>query len=234
MSQTLRRYRKALANGLLVQKLLQLLKGAGIVIEPYYFYQEQADRALVVAGRERLGDFEFFEASAADVDGLAALNPRRDPREEILAEFAAGRRCFTLRRGKEIVAASWCDEREILFEPCRRALGPNEAYLYRMETHPGLRGHDLAPFLRLRCLEVLAAEGRDRILSYTDYFNRPATRFKEKIGAQILFVGLHVKLFGLPSFNRVLSRREEGASPLHAASGPPGRGGGRIADTAGS
>ena len=47
------------------------------------------------------------------------------------------------------------------------------------------------------------------LYSYTDYFNRPAVRFKEKIGARILFVGLYVELFGMVKKNWILSRKQD-------------------------
>lgn len=208
----LRRYRTYLSNGLLAHKLLQLLGGIGLVIEPYHFYREEGI-AVPAAPRAGDGEFEFFEAGRADADGIAALDPRADGTARIVADFGKGRRCFALRRGDVIVACSWCDTAVISFEPCRRTLRPDEAYLYGMETLYAYRGHNLAPYLRSRCHDALRAEGRTRVYSYTDCFNGPAIRFKEKIGATILFTGLHLKLPGLPGRNFILRGAAQFAPP---------------------
>jgi GNAT superfamily N-acetyltransferase len=205
----LERYRTYLSNGLLAHKLLRMLSGAGIVIEPYYFYQEgTTDRVHVAEGR-RFEEYDFFEAGTADTDGIAALDPNADHRGEIRNNFRNGKRCFALTHAGRIVAVSWCDIREIGFEPCRRPLERDEAYLYGMETLYAYRGHNLAPFLRTRCLELLRAEGRNVIYSYSDRFNHPAVRFKEKIGAKVLFTGLYVKLFDLPGWNRIVRTQNQ-------------------------
>jgi hypothetical protein len=207
------RYRAYLTNGLLAHKLLRMLSSAGIVIEPYYFYQERtADPVPVGEGLHSEG-YEFFEAGTGDADGIAALDPNADNRGEIRENFRDGKRCFALSRDGRIVAVSWCDIREIGFEPCRRPLEPDEAYLYGMETLFAYRGRSLAPFLRMRCFDSLRAEGRRVIYSYSDRFNHPAVRFKEKIGATILFTGLYVKLFGLPVLNRRARTQIQGVRP---------------------
>jgi GNAT superfamily N-acetyltransferase len=120
-----------------------------------------------------------------------------DQLEQIREDFRLGRRCFAFRRGDEIVAASWCDTKEIHFPPCRRALARNEAYLYHAEVSRRYRGHDLAGHLRAKSYAALRSSGCDLLYSYSDYFNRPAKRFKEKIGARVLVVGLHLGCFGL-------------------------------------
>lgn len=200
------RYRTYLANGLLPHKILQVLAGAGIVIEPYYFYQEGVPGAAVNRGGAGFGEFEFFEAGIEHTEGIAGLDPNSDQREAIRANFLGGKRCFALRREGRIVAASWCDIGEISYDPCRRPLGRDEAYLYGMETLYAYRGHNLAPYLRSLCHDALRAEGRPIVYSYTDRFNRPAVRFKEKIGARLLFTGLYVKVFRFPGRNHILER----------------------------
>jgi hypothetical protein len=203
------RYRTLLANGLLAHKLLRVLAGAGIVIEPYYFYQEGVPGAAVKRGGAGFEGFGFFEAGPGDAEGISALDPKADNLDEIRENFRKGKRCFGLRHEGRIVAVSWCDVRDIGYEPCRRPLERDEAYLYGMETLYAHRGHNLAPYLRSLCHSTLHAEGRDVVYSYTDRFNRPAVRFKEKIGARPLFTGLYVKLPGLRGRNRILSRQNE-------------------------
>ncbi len=213
----IQRYCKYLANGLLLQKILQLLKSAGIVIEPYYFYQERLPLPLEIPDGRHFAGYEFLEVGVEHTDELAGLDPNTDTRKEIREEFSRGRRCFALRHGGKIVAASWCDTLEIHFTPCARPLAGHEAYLYHTGTMYSYRGHDVAPYLRSKIYDLLMSTGRDVLYSYTDYFNHPAVRFKEKIGARILFVGLYVKIFGLKGKNWVLSRKNSVSRPGKAA-----------------
>jgi GNAT superfamily N-acetyltransferase len=203
------RYTTYLAKGLLPHKLLRLLAGAGIVIEPYYFYQEGPAGPITAVDAQRFEGYDFFEAGMEDADGIAALDPNSDHLGEIRDNFRNGKRCFAFRQGGRIVAASWCDIREISYEPCRRPLERDEAYLYGMQIPYAFRGQNLAPYLRARCIGLLRTEGRSVIYSYTDRFNRPAVRFKEKIGARLLFTGLYVKIFGLPGWNRITSTQNK-------------------------
>ena len=196
------RYLTLLANGLLVHKVLKVLAGAGIVVEPYSFYREPASPTPPPTKSADGSEFEFFEAGPGDAGGIASLDGKRDNRDEILRSFRNGKRCFAVSHGGRIVAVSWCDVREIDYEPCRRPLSGDEAYLYGMETLFSHRGHSLAPYLRSLCHHALLAEGRKVVYSYTDRFNRPAVRFKAKIGARRLFTGLYVKVFGRTLVNR--------------------------------
>lgn len=201
------RYRKSLANHLLFHKLLELLERAGILIEPYYFYEEHMTFHPGIPASRARDDYEFFEAEPADTPGLAAINLNKDTREEILNEFRLGRHCFALRLDGRIIASSWCDTNEIHFPPCRRDLMSDEAYIYRTEVLHPYRGCDVASYLRTRIYAHLASRGRELLYSYTDMFNRPAVRFKEKIGANVLFHGLSVRIPGLGAKNWVFHRR---------------------------
>jgi hypothetical protein len=50
--------------------------------------------------------------------------------------------------------------------------------------------------MRLNCYSALRAIGRDSLLSYTEYFNTAARRFKAKLGAVDESLCVHVALFG--------------------------------------
>jgi hypothetical protein len=203
----LARYRKYLAKGLLPHKILQMLGAAGIVIQPYHFYlEEPAGRSPSLRDADPT-EYEFAEAGPDDADGIAALDPKIDSRPQIRDDFNRGRRAFVLRKEGTIVAVTWCDTAEIGFLPCRRALSGDEAYLYGMETAYEHRGHEIAPFLRWKALEYLARSGRRHVYSYSDYFNRPALRFKEKIGARIMFTGLYLGIWGIGGRNWILRTR---------------------------
>ncbi len=209
----LRRFPTYIAKGLLVQKILQLLKSAGIVFEPYYFYQEGPFVPGTANPPEHGNDFVFAEIgmeSFPEISSIDSLNPSR---EELTSRFLEGGRCFALKQGDRVVAFSWCNTKTITFDPCRRPLGPREAYLYGAETLFEFRGMRLQPYLRSLCYRELRGEGRDVVYSYSDYFNYPALRFKERLGSRILFVGLHVTIFGKWKWSTILRRMGEVVEP---------------------
>jgi hypothetical protein len=57
------------------------------------------------------------------------------------------------------------------------------------------RGRNLAPFLRYAVYEHLNRSGHTKLYSITEYFNTPAVKFKEKLGARQLKLGLCVRFF---------------------------------------
>jgi hypothetical protein len=202
------RYRTYLRNGLFLHKILLLLGKFGFVIEPYIFYCEYNSEPVHLRSGRDVDGLEFFEAGMEDAEGLALLDPNMDLRKEIRREFEAGRRCFALKREGTIIAASWCNTREIDFEPCRRPLAPNEVYLSMTMTLYRWRGRDMALYLRSRLREALLADGRDVAYSFTDYYNRPARRFKSKLGARLMFTGLFIKVFNFRGVNWTLVSRD--------------------------
>ena len=220
MKQFLRRvghYPTLLANGLLMHKTLLMLKSVGIVIEPYHFYQEGLFRPAPPAD---LADFEFVELGVESQPALARIVAIPPTREDLKTRFAEGQICFALKRGDRIAAFTWCQTADLSFGPFRRLLERHEAYLYGAETLYEFRGHRLQPHLRYKVYEALYAGGRHLLYSYCDYFNYPAIRFKEKLGARTLFTGLHLGLFGLWSKNWTLKKGAEAAEIP-----PPGSGG---------
>ena len=74
----LRQYRTSLANGLLVHKLLLLLRRIGIAIEPYRFYQEVIGEPPPAAGDAGVSGLEFFEAGPAGMLSCLRRTARRE------------------------------------------------------------------------------------------------------------------------------------------------------------
>ncbi len=194
----------------------------GVLIEPYYFYQEWLPADPVPPRLSENAGYRFLELGVGQTEAIAALDPNTDTSAQIRGEFAMGRRCFAITHGGTVVGASWIDTAEIHFPPCRRTLDADEAYIFRTEILYSYRGRNIATLLRARLYAFLRSEGRKRVYSYTDYFNYPAVRFKNKIGASALFVGLYVGLFGLASKNWVIRRPRRGAGGAAPTEGPAG------------
>lgn len=209
----IRRYPKLIANGLLIQKVLLTLRSAGIVIEPYYFYQESPSGPLQADTADRMEGFEFRELGREDTAEIASFYRRHPSAEEIRRRFEGGQRCFALKSRERIAAFSWCDTAEISFRPCGRPLEGHEAYLYGAETLFEFRGRKLQPFLRRRCYEALNAEGKWIFYSYSDFFNYPALHFKAKVGARVLRIGLSLRIFNILEKGWTLKQVAEVADP---------------------
>jgi predicted GNAT family acetyltransferase len=63
-------------------------------------------------------------------------------------------------------------------------------------TKPDRRGKGYAEILRAKCYEILREQEKDTFYSFTDQSNKPALKFKEKIGAEIIGSYLFIKLWG--------------------------------------
>ena len=139
-----------------------------------------------------------------DIPELVRVEPSTDP---LLCEqrFRDGLLCFAIKHDGRIVAKMWGDLGEC-HDPYRRPLTQREAYLFSAYTDPAARGQNLAPFLRQQFYAALRAIGRDSIFSLTYYFNIPARRFKQKIGAEDEALYVNVTVMGRFS-RRFLLRR---------------------------
>ena len=79
-------------------------------------------------------------------------------------------------------------------------------------TVPAYRGKGLAPLMRYRSYQELYNLDKHKLLSFSDYYNTPAIRFKEKLKAKPLelrlavgFRGIHLDL-RLKRNGRIISR----------------------------
>jgi RimJ/RimL family protein N-acetyltransferase len=189
--------RKRIAPG-----ILRRLRRVGLHVEPFLVVGE-GDH---LANQDFSGvDYRFGFLSEADIDELVRLEPKL-PRDRLQQWFREGKLCFGVRDGPRVIAKMWCDTQAFNFPPNFRTLAADEVYLYAAHVDPAYRGHNLAPMMRAACCDALKKMGRTRFLSYTDYYNYPARRFKAKLGARDELLRLHVKLFGRWSKTFTLKR----------------------------
>ncbi len=172
--------------------LMHRLSQIGIRLRPLIETLEDVDPPATRPGVE---PFRFVTLTADDIDDLLALGTESN-REEMLRWLSGGKLCFGLRDGEKLVANMWCDLDEVNFAPVHRALDRDEAYLFAAYTDPTYRGRDLAPKLRHACYAHLRANGRTRLVSYSEPFNVASRRFKQKLGAREVGTCVHVDLFG--------------------------------------
>jgi GNAT superfamily N-acetyltransferase len=143
-----------------------------------------------------LAEYEIGFLGPGDMRALAAIPGRRPSSETLLSRLREGKLCIGARYRGEIVAFTWCNLTECEMVSHRLfSLKEHEAYLFDAYTLEQFRGRGIAPHLRYRCYEELAKLGRDQCYSITAVWNPSAAKFKKKLGARVLELGMLVTLF---------------------------------------
>jgi GNAT superfamily N-acetyltransferase len=136
-----------------------------------------------------------------DMNSIAAIPGRKPTEVELLSRLNEGKVCLGVKHEQELIAFTWYDLKESNIKGNKHLLKDSEAYLFDAYTLESYRGKGIAPFMRYRSYQELAKMGRRRLLSFCDYFNTAAIRFKEKLKAKPLefrlassFKGIHLDL----------------------------------------
>ena len=186
----------------IVRGLLQRLKKVGIRIEPFLTVREGEGCA---APTDIPDHFRLGFLGIDDIDELLRLEPALN-RRKLTRWFEKGILCFGIWDEANLVAKMWCDPNEFNYPPNYRKLDDDEVYLFAAFSDPEYRGQGLAPLMRGAGYAALRDKGKSRFYSYTEFFNTPARRFKEKLGARNELLRLHIGLFGKWSKTLTLRR----------------------------
>ena len=193
-------------DGILLNTLYHRLHLRKTGLIPYYLVEEGLfDRnALTIA--PRLSPLEIYELGPSDISVLAA-NPERDNSEEdMLKMLSKGCVCLGIKYKDDIAAYMWYDLYQCSYKYLTFKLAKDEAYLYSARTFKAYRGKALAPYLRQKMYEHLAAIGRTRLYSITLFENTPSIMFKKKLRAKNLKLYLRIRIFGKQKWNILLRR----------------------------
>lgn len=194
----IKRFPQYIGNGLLTQKTIQFLEYIGLVIKPYYLVQEGLTNNEELNSNKDFKDLEFVELKYEDMKKLDRYDGRSITESDLQKRIEHGHLCFALKSENTIAAFSWCNQKNIHhYKAFSRPLNDREAYLYDAQTLYSFRGHNLAPYLRYNCYKALKSMGQDVLFSISDYFNRPAIRFKQKLNARFLAIGIDIEIAGL-------------------------------------
>ncbi|MEP6591261.1 MAG: GNAT family N-acetyltransferase [Gemmatimonadota bacterium] len=176
----------------------QLLRRVGIRAIPFYYVRELLPAEIPAALTTLPEGFLFEEFGENEVEVIASFREHGDEVSApgLLDNLRRGNRCLGIRRGEEIVAFTWCALDASRSELYASVMQPNEAYLFNMYVKPSVRGHNIAAILRYKNYEVLRSLGRDTFYSITQASNKASWRFKQKLGAEKLLLGLYLSLFG--------------------------------------
>jgi hypothetical protein len=202
---TLRRMWKAIRYGAALDIVRFHLKRMGVTISPYYWIQEGvSDGPAPVLEDEEAYSVHFF--GPEEISIIAPLREKDIPGAKLYERLEAGQKCLGIRYRGEIAAFMWFDLDECNAKENRLRLGDHEAYLFDMYTLMPFRGRNIAPYLRYQSYRVLREMGRDTLYSISMYLNRPAVRFKRKLDARFLWLGLYVELFKRVRWHWIIKR----------------------------
>ncbi|HRS11759.1 MAG TPA: hypothetical protein P5068_11690 [Sedimentisphaerales bacterium] len=201
---------RAIRYRLVLQKLTErVLPRLRIHIEFYYWTQEGQTDDTSPGSDSGFEDCTFSPFGPDEIRTFVTLVPWRSE-AELLQRFDEGKLCFGARYRGQIAAFVWCDLAECTYVWHRIALRENEVYLFDQFTRDAFRGMNVAPYLRHRTYEALRRMGRNTFYSVTHRFNSSAVRFKQKLGARFLWLGVGINLFGKVRWHAVLRRYPRG------------------------
>lgn len=183
-------------HGLLINTLRVKLALKGIIIQPYFLVQEQLFENL---GKQFETGFEEFETGFLEPEDMCSVSTSRKwsrTEKHYLKLLEEGKKCFGVKCNSELAAFMWVDLKECNFDSNRFALKQDCAYLFDAWTLEHFRGRRIAPYMRYQCYKALNQLGRNKYYSITEYFNTPAAKFKKRLGAKNIKLGLVIKLFG--------------------------------------
>jgi hypothetical protein len=180
--------------GMVLQVIKNRIGRLGIDIVPYIFFQEGTVEVKMPEIKGSVSDYQFEFLGQTDMKTISESNSGF-MEEEYLGFLADGGICLGMKLGNQIAAFMWINIKERGFKETIIPLKSDEAYLWNMYTMESFRGINLAPYLRYKSYELLKGMGRDKLYSISEYFNTPAIKFKLKLNAKRLRLGLYIKLF---------------------------------------
>jgi hypothetical protein len=138
--------------------------------------------------------FKFSTFVFEDIEVISKHPERKGYADEqhVIKNFNKGDTCLGIKNKGEIAGFTWFSTQENRSKFYQSKMKNNEGYLYDMFVFKAFRGHNLAPTLRYKNYEILQSLGRDTFYSVTQCSNTASFRFKQKLGAEIVFLGLYV------------------------------------------
>lgn len=184
------------------------LRRIGIHVTAFYYVKELLPRDIPRDLTALPEGFDFEVFGEREIAIIASFPEQGAPFTEtyVLESLERGHTCLGVKHQGEIVGFTWfaLDATHSKLHPA--AMQPNEAYLFNMYVVPEVRGHNLAPILRFKSYEILRKMGRDTFYSITLTSNQASWRFKQKLNAQRIFLGLYVDFFGAFDSRWILRR----------------------------
>lgn len=187
--------------------LLHYSTRVGLWVEPFYYVREALPAEIPEHLTKLPEGFEFSVLGRDDVLAIGRLEERKGYVDErhMVDNLDKGDACLGVKCHGKIVAFTWYSlVRSDKIYPV--TMKENEAYLYDMYVLKAYRGSNIAPTLRYRSYEVLSRMGCDTFYSLTEFSNSASIRFKQKLGAQPVLLGIHIRIVNKYRVTWVLRR----------------------------
>ena len=176
-------------------------------ISPYYLVQECLFDDIDTNLNPKLDACEVGLLGPSEIRTILAHPENLAIHDEQVKEWLADDcQCFGIKHNDDIVAYMWYNLRRCHSKFSPFLLKKDEAYLFGATTFKAYRGKNLATYVRYQLYRHLNTIGRTRFFSITELFNTPAVRFKEKLKARTLRIGLYVELFDKLHWNILLKK----------------------------
>jgi GNAT superfamily N-acetyltransferase len=177
--------------------VVEALKKIKINVYPYLIFVEEFYEDITSPQIDsELNKYKIVFLGPEDMKTIEALPDRNPTEAELLNRLNEQKVCMALKLGRELAAFTWYDLKECNIHGIKCPINDNEAYLFDAYTLPSYRGKGIAPFVRYRSYQELKNIGKHRLLSFSDYYNAPAIRFKQKLKAKRLELRIAVGLRG--------------------------------------
>jgi hypothetical protein len=181
--------------GTVFQWLHRRLAKIGIDIFPYYWVLEGKDPISPPEFHGNLEEYTFEFFGSQEMKEIGETADLKGLEKPLLARLEKGNKCYGVKHLGRIVGYTWMDIQKSTYRGNEFLLGDHEAYLFDMYTKRSYRGKNIAPYLRYKCYKALNKMGRDTFYSVSEFYNPPSIKFKKKLNAEFVKLGLHISLF---------------------------------------
>ena len=173
------------------------LKLIHISIDPFFLYSEGLRHAPSYLSNPPQKGIDIRLLDKNDMKYLVAFGDRDASLSLYNKRIDNGEICLGALIQGQIIAFTWANLNQFSFKSYTFPLASSEAYLHDAYTSIEYRGKKIAGYLRYKLYEKLADLGRYMLYSITIQYNKPALRYKEKIGAYKVDSGTLVNIWGM-------------------------------------
>ena len=196
--------RKGIKDGLIFNAAYYLLTRKKLRLHLFYLVREGLVDGDNFHPEPKLSPCETCYLQPSDLQNIAAKAERDYSEEQMLDMLSAGHIGLGIKHNGKIVAYGWINLQNCNSHLISFPLKENEAYLYGARTFTAYRGCNLAPYLRHQMYTHLADMGRTRLYSITEFENIASIKFKRKLGARNLKLGMKITLISKYRWNFIL------------------------------
>jgi len=181
--------------GTLMKYILEKLAIKGVKVQPYYLVREQLLESIRSEFEIGYDDYKYSFLGPEDMKVISQCRNWNRPPAYYVNLLNRNQKCFGIKYKGQLVAFTWIDLNKCNFLGENFFLNNNEAYFYDAWTLKEYRGKKIASFMRYQCYRALNQMGKDSFFSISEFFNPPAQKFKERLGAKNMKLGIFFELF---------------------------------------